>query len=197
MRYTLIVILVLAYAFAGMASPMAPQPELNIEGLVAVVEWVPEVTEKGVWGMSGSLGGDRTFPAHYEVELVDCNVALAEGEIDEPGSWPGARLGKQGRLGFHGTVMPGRDSSSLHRATLRRGHVRARRSEALHLSVWKPNLLELAIQPRSSIGRPCGPTRALAAVLAPSCRSASRQLAIGLSRVRQSPRKTCRQLLAS
>jgi len=75
---------------------MAPQPELDIEGLIDVLEWVPEVTAKGIWGMSGSLGGDRSFPAHYRVELVDCNVALAEGEIEPaPNFWPGLKVGKQ------------------------------------------------------------------------------------------------------
>jgi len=96
MRYALMIMFSLAIVFAVTASPMPPQPELNIEGLVAVVEWVPEITEKGVEGMSGSLGGDRTFPAHYRVELVDCNIALAEGETEPaPDSWPGQKLGKQ------------------------------------------------------------------------------------------------------
>lgn len=96
MRFLLTIIMVIAFAAAGTTAPMAPQPELDIEGLVAIIEWVPEVTEKGVWGMSGSLGGDRTFPAHYEVELVDCNVALAEGEIEpDPDFMPGIKLGKQ------------------------------------------------------------------------------------------------------
>ena len=96
MRYLLVAVMIVCFAISGMAVPMAPQPELDIEGLIAVVEWVPEVTAKGVWGMSGSLGGDRTFPAHYKVELVDCHVVLAEGEIEPPpDSLPGQKLGKQ------------------------------------------------------------------------------------------------------
>lgn len=96
MRYLITLTMVIAFAVTSFAAPMAPRPELDIEGLIATVEWVPEVTEKGVWGMSGSLGGDRTFPAHYQVELVDCNVALAEGEIEpDPGFMPGIKLGKQ------------------------------------------------------------------------------------------------------
>ncbi|EKD83434.1 MAG: hypothetical protein ACD_39C00682G0002 [uncultured bacterium] len=96
MRLAMMLLTSLIFAVSVIASPMPPQPELDIEGLVAVVEWVPEATEKGVWGMSGSLGSDRTFPAHYKVELVDCNVALAEGEIDpDQDALPVAKLGKQ------------------------------------------------------------------------------------------------------
>ncbi|PKL46509.1 MAG: hypothetical protein CVV42_16205 [Candidatus Riflebacteria bacterium HGW-Riflebacteria-2] len=96
MKRFLLLIFMLSLAILLKASPMAPQPELDVEGLIAVIEWVPERTEKGVWGMSGSLGGDRTFPAHYFVELVDCNVAVADGEIEPAdGSMPWLKLGKQ------------------------------------------------------------------------------------------------------
>lgn len=96
MRSVFVILFSLFMVAVASAAPMAPQPELEIEGLIAVIEWVPETTEKGVWGMSGSLGGDRTFPAHYNVELVDCNVAVAEGElVPEEGSMPWLKLGKQ------------------------------------------------------------------------------------------------------
>jgi len=78
----------------AVAAPMLPVPEVDIEGLIAVISWNPQVTEKGVYGMSGSLGGDRTFPAHYQVELVDCNVSFSSGENDDPGSWQHFKTGR-------------------------------------------------------------------------------------------------------
>ena len=95
MRYVMICILSLTMIACAMASQIEPRPELDIEGLIAVVEWVPERTEKGEPGMSGSLGCDRTFPAHYAVELVDCTVTLAEGESESSaGSMSKPKLGK-------------------------------------------------------------------------------------------------------
>lgn len=101
MRLMLFSLFILMFSMSALASPMAPQPELDIEGVIAEIEWVPEITEKGIWGMSGTLGGDRTFPAHYVIDLIDCEISLAEGQEDFPPEFlrPGT-LGKQAKYSF-------------------------------------------------------------------------------------------------
>jgi len=49
MRSVFVILFSLFMVAVASASPMAPQPELEIEGLIAAIEWVPETTEKGVW----------------------------------------------------------------------------------------------------------------------------------------------------
>jgi hypothetical protein len=50
----------------------APLPELGkvtITGTVLRSEWIPARRVKGVSGLSGSAGKDRTFPAHHQAVL--------------------------------------------------------------------------------------------------------------------------------
>jgi hypothetical protein len=60
------------------ASPTMPVPEVDITGTVASLTWEPDRIEKGIPGMSGTLGGDRLFKAAYQVILKDCKVVLSD-----------------------------------------------------------------------------------------------------------------------
>jgi len=55
---------------------MAP---MTIEGTVQKISWRPDKFVKGLRGMSGSAGIDRTIPAHYWVALTDTKVTSGEG----------------------------------------------------------------------------------------------------------------------
>lgn len=82
MRNLLILFLfIFSLSSLALASPMASIPERDIEGTIASLSWNPEFTAKGMFGMSGSLGGDRTFKASYDVTLIDCVVNYSEKDL--------------------------------------------------------------------------------------------------------------------
>jgi hypothetical protein len=56
------------------AAPMKPIAVPAIEGTVKSVTWSAEKSVKGIPGMSGSAGVDRTFPARYTVTLTKTTV---------------------------------------------------------------------------------------------------------------------------
>ena len=51
------------------AAPLPPFEPVNITGTIMMKEWFPETRVKGIPGMSGSAGRDRTFPSHFKVIL--------------------------------------------------------------------------------------------------------------------------------
>ena len=51
------------------AAPLPPFEPVNITGTIMMKEWFPETKVKGIPGMSGSAGRDRTFPSHFKVIL--------------------------------------------------------------------------------------------------------------------------------
>lgn len=62
------------------AAPLPPHPAVTICGVVVEQSWTPARHEPGRTGFSGSLGRDRTFPAHVRVVLdnytgIDATVA--------------------------------------------------------------------------------------------------------------------------
>ena len=58
------------------AVPMRPMPTVTVTGTVTEAKWFPEETKKAMHGASGSLGQDRKFPAHFEVQLKDVDVQI-------------------------------------------------------------------------------------------------------------------------
>ncbi len=73
----------LAVTTGSFASPMIPYGPMTIEGTIQEITWVPEKSEKGEPGMSGSLGIDRTFPACYIIILT--NTVIDNSKIkDDP-----------------------------------------------------------------------------------------------------------------
>lgn len=82
-------------AFAA-AAPLPPMDPVTIEGTISQVQWSPDTKVKGRPGFSGSLGVDRTVPAHFRVTLVDfrgADKALAwriNGIMSDPSSNPNA-----------------------------------------------------------------------------------------------------------
>lgn len=78
------------------AAPLPPMDPVTIEGTIAKLQWSPDTPVKGRPGFSGSLGGDRTVPAHFRVTLVDfsgLDKALAwqiNGIMSDPSSNPNA-----------------------------------------------------------------------------------------------------------
>jgi hypothetical protein len=92
--------------FGPVASPAAPIPAIGpmtIEGVIETLAWTPDVFIKGqgIWRdgewrpYSGSLGHDRTRPAHYRVTLAETNVE----------SLPGADASRSFRSGSAITVF--------------------------------------------------------------------------------------------
>jgi len=51
------------------AAPLPPFQPVNICGTIVEQAWVPTETQPGRPGFSGSLGHDRTFPAHLRIIL--------------------------------------------------------------------------------------------------------------------------------
>jgi hypothetical protein len=51
------------------AGPMKPIGPMNIEGVIIEISWLSEEFRKGIPGLSGSAGQDRTIPAHYKLKL--------------------------------------------------------------------------------------------------------------------------------
>jgi hypothetical protein len=58
---------------------MAPMATMTIEGKVKEIVWHKDRELKGLPGLSGSAGQDRTVPAHYQVKLEETTVE-ANGE---------------------------------------------------------------------------------------------------------------------
>lgn len=62
------------------AAPLPPFPPVNICGVIIEQSWIPIESVPGRPGFSGSLGHDRTFPAHVRIVLenytgIDAMVA--------------------------------------------------------------------------------------------------------------------------
>lgn len=51
------------------AAPLPPLKPVDVSGTVMDVRWLPEKSIEGIPGMSGSAGRNRTFPAHFMLEL--------------------------------------------------------------------------------------------------------------------------------
>lgn len=80
------------------AAPLPPFPPVNICGVIIEQSWIPTESVPGRPGFSGSLGHDRTFPAHVRIVLenytgIDATVA---GRIN--GFLSAAELSEMGRL---------------------------------------------------------------------------------------------------
>jgi hypothetical protein len=60
------------------AAPVRPLGPVDVIGTISVIEWVPETSVKGKPGMSGSLGHDRTRPAHFLLTLTHYDGVDAE-----------------------------------------------------------------------------------------------------------------------
>ncbi|MEM1292614.1 MAG: hypothetical protein AAGH67_14185 [Cyanobacteria bacterium P01_H01_bin.162] len=67
-------------------SPIPPVGPWTMVGQIASITWVPEHQEPAVPGMSGMLGCDRTFPAHYRVLLRTTHLAF-DRDPAAPRSW--------------------------------------------------------------------------------------------------------------
>lgn len=78
------------------AAPLPPMDPVTIDGTISQVQWSPDTKVKGRPGFSGSLGVDRTVPAHFRITLVDfrgVDKALAwriNGIMSDPSSNPNA-----------------------------------------------------------------------------------------------------------
>ena len=59
----------------SMCQPVGP---INIEGVIKIAVWYPEEFIRGIPMMSGTLGVDRTTPAHYKVQLESIVVSNSE-----------------------------------------------------------------------------------------------------------------------
>ncbi|MEL6400721.1 MAG: hypothetical protein AAFR26_16875 [Cyanobacteria bacterium J06626_4] len=71
-------------------SPIPPVGPWTMAGQIASITWVPEHQEPAVPGMSGMLGCDRTFPAHYRVLLRTTHLSF-DRDLDGLGDW-GSKL---------------------------------------------------------------------------------------------------------
>lgn len=89
-------IVIIGGATAAVAAPLPPMDPVTIEGKISNVQWTPDTKVKGRPGFSGSLGVDRTVPAHFRITLVDfsgLDKALAwriNGIMSDPSSNPNA-----------------------------------------------------------------------------------------------------------
>jgi hypothetical protein len=65
---------------AGMigAAPLPPMKPVTVTGTIVEAKWVAEREVKGSPGMSGSLGHDRKFPAHFIIGLKDLDGVTTE-----------------------------------------------------------------------------------------------------------------------
>ncbi len=61
----------LTAAFTALAAPIPSLGPVDVRGTVSDVRWLPDTMIKGVPGMSGSAGKDRTVAAHFIVTLAD------------------------------------------------------------------------------------------------------------------------------
>ena len=62
----------------AMAAPIRPIGPVDVSGTISEIKWVPEEKVRGIPGMSGSLGHDRTRFAHFLVTLTDYDGVNAE-----------------------------------------------------------------------------------------------------------------------
>jgi hypothetical protein len=67
-------------ASAARTAPLPPFPPVNVCGVIVEKSWVPAESVPGQKGFSGSLGRDRTFPAHLRIVLenytgIDATIA--------------------------------------------------------------------------------------------------------------------------
>jgi hypothetical protein len=61
------------------AAPIPKAGPITLEGTIEDLRWSPEEFRKGMAGMSGTLGQERTFPARYVVVLRDINILDGHG----------------------------------------------------------------------------------------------------------------------
>jgi hypothetical protein len=61
----------LLWSKALLGVPLPPIGPVDVEGRIEKAVWVPEERLKGRPGLSGSLGRDRTIPAHFLITLAD------------------------------------------------------------------------------------------------------------------------------
>jgi hypothetical protein len=54
-----------------LAAPLPTLGPVDIQGTVVEATWSPKITHKGLPGMSGPAGQDRTVPARYRIRLKD------------------------------------------------------------------------------------------------------------------------------
>lgn len=64
-----------------MAAQLMPLGPVDVTGMVSEITWVSERKEKGIPYATGSLGGDRTWPAHFRVKLIGYEGVTAETAI--------------------------------------------------------------------------------------------------------------------
>ena len=74
LKFFVVAISSVCFIQSASASPMLPMATMTIEGRIQEISWHPEKHVKGIPGMSGSAGVDRTVPAHYKVSLIDTKV---------------------------------------------------------------------------------------------------------------------------
>jgi len=65
----LILCYILLMVSKSVTAPLPPLGPIDVSGTVTEVRWFPEKSIKGIPGMSGSAGRDRSFPAHFIIEL--------------------------------------------------------------------------------------------------------------------------------
>lgn len=75
---TLICCFLFAITLNALAAPIRPIGPVDVSGTISEIKWVPEEKVRGVQGMSGSLGHDRTRSAHFLVTLTDYDGVNAE-----------------------------------------------------------------------------------------------------------------------
>lgn len=63
------------------AAPIPPAGPFDISGTIREIKWFPEQSVQGKRGMSGALGHDRVFPAHFVVKLVRYKGVAAEDAV--------------------------------------------------------------------------------------------------------------------
>lgn len=98
MKTLLLLITFSLLVFPSKAAPLPDLGKINIRGTVLRSEWVPARKLKGVAGLSGSAGQDRTIPAHHQVVLKPY-----EGPTAKQASMMNAFLGAK--------IIDGRDRS--------------------------------------------------------------------------------------
>lgn len=89
--YCLLVIMVVH----STAAPLPPFAPVDITGRIQKICWVAEQQSKGIPGMSGSAGQDRTFPAHFLLKLTDYTGVNAEIARQMTGYIDGHALGEK------------------------------------------------------------------------------------------------------
>jgi len=89
-------IVIIGSTTAAFAAPLPPMDPVTIEGMISQLQWTPATKVKGRPGFSGSLGVDRTVPAHFRIKLVDFSGLEKDlawqinGIMSDPSSNPNA-----------------------------------------------------------------------------------------------------------